>query len=90
MKIFGVSLGTGLAIGVGAAILTPVAIPMIAAVVKPMAKAGIKSGILLYEKGRLLAEETKESMEDLTAEAKSELHAVKPKTTETKTSKSTS
>ena len=64
---------TGLAIGVGTAILAPVVIPMIASIAKPMAKAAIKGGIMLYEKNRELIAEATEVVEDLVAEAKAEL-----------------
>lgn len=69
----GMRLGTGLAIGAVAVILGPVIVPVAAGVVKSLAKAGIKGGMILYEKGKVLAEETREAVEDLTAEAKSEL-----------------
>lgn len=69
----GVKLGTGLAIGIGALILAPAAIPVAAAIVRPLVKATIKSGMILLEKGREIAAETMEVIEDLTAEAKSEL-----------------
>jgi hypothetical protein len=64
---------TGLAIGIGAAILAPVIIPMVAAIVKPLAKATIKGGLILYERGKEVVAETGEMVEDLVAEARSEL-----------------
>jgi hypothetical protein len=67
---------TGLAIGVGTAILAPVVIPMIASIAKPLAKAAIKGGIMLYEKNRELIAEATEVVEDLVAEAKAELDTV--------------
>jgi hypothetical protein len=45
----------------------------VAAVVKPVAKAAIKSAILLFEKTTELIAEAKESVEDLAAEAHAEL-----------------
>jgi hypothetical protein len=45
----------------------------VAAVVKPVAKASIKSAILLFEKTTELIAEAKESVEDLAAEAHAEL-----------------
>jgi hypothetical protein len=63
----------GLAIGVGTAILAPVVIPMVASIAKPLAKAAIKGGIMLYEKNRELIAEATEVVEDLVAEAKAEL-----------------
>ncbi|MGD0885558.1 MAG: DUF5132 domain-containing protein [Thermodesulfovibrionales bacterium] len=64
---------TGLAIGIGAAVLAPAVLPVIASVAKPAAKAAIKGGILLFEKGREAIAEAGEVVEDLVAEVKSEL-----------------
>ncbi|MCU0580421.1 MAG: DUF5132 domain-containing protein [Desulfobacterota bacterium] len=64
---------TGLAIGIGSSILAPVVIPVLASVVKPMAKAAIKGGVLVYQKGREMAAEAQEVVEDLVAEVKAEL-----------------
>jgi hypothetical protein len=69
----GIKVGTGLAIGIGALILAPAVIPGLAAVVKPIAKATIKSGLILVEKTMVLIAEAKETLEDLTAEAQAEL-----------------
>jgi len=69
----GLNWGTGLIIGAASVILAPVVLPVVAGVVKSLTKAGIKGGMVLYEKGRLFAEETKETVEDLTEEAKAEL-----------------
>lgn len=64
---------SGLAFGIGAAVIAPVVIPVLSAGVKPMAKVAIKEGIQLYEKGRELMAEARETMEDLVAEARSEI-----------------
>lgn len=64
---------TGLAIGIGTIVLAPVVIPVLAGVTKPLAKAAIKGGIILFEKGREAFAEVGEVMEDLVAEAKSEM-----------------
>jgi hypothetical protein len=69
---------TGLAIGIGSSILAPVVVPILASVVKPMAKAAIKGGFLLYQKGREVAAETQEVVEDLVAEARAELEEAGP------------
>ena len=77
MAIFGNGLKgnimTGLGIGIGIAVLGPVLIPVVASIAKPLAKAAIKGGVLLYEKGRETVAEAGEVIEDLVAEAKSEL-----------------
>lgn len=64
---------TGLAIGIGAMVFAPAVVPVISAVAKPLAKALIKTGILTYEKGREAFAEVSELVEDLTAEARTEL-----------------
>lgn len=69
----GFKLGTGIAIGVGALIVAPALIPALSAVVKPLAKASIKGGMVLFEKALELAAETREIVEDMTAEARAEL-----------------
>lgn len=69
----GLKVGTGLAIGVGAILLAPVVIPAVAAIVKPLVKAGIKGGLVLYEKSIVAIAEAKEVIEDLAAEARAEV-----------------
>jgi hypothetical protein len=64
---------TGLAIGIGAAVLGPTVLPVLASVAKPVAKAAIKGGIVLFEKGKETFAEMGEVVEDLVAEAKAEL-----------------
>lgn len=65
--------GKGLAIGLGAAILAPVALAVLSGAGRPLARAAIKSGILVYEKGRETVAEFGEVMEDLAAEARAEI-----------------
>ncbi len=67
-------LGTVVVIGVGL-LVAPVVIPVIAAVARPVAKAAIKGGIMIYEKGSELCAEVAEAVEDLAAEARSEVQA---------------
>jgi hypothetical protein len=66
---------SGIGFGIGAAIIAPIVLPILSAGVKPMAKAMIKEGIMLYEKGKEVVEETRETVEDLIAEARSEVEA---------------
>ncbi len=66
---------TGLAIGIGAAILAPTVLPAVANAAKPLIKAAIKSGIIIFEKGKETAAELGEVFEDIVAEAKSEMAA---------------
>lgn len=64
---------SGLLIGVGAAVLAPVVLPILASIARPLAKATIKSGLMLYEKGRETLAEAGEMVEDLVAEARAEM-----------------
>lgn len=77
MKLIGIPSGTqllpGLAIGAAVVLIAPVVLPVIAGVVKSLAKAGIKGGLILFEKGKVAVAEAQETIEDLTAEAKAEL-----------------
>jgi hypothetical protein len=63
----------GLAIGIGASVVGPVVIPILASVAKPLTKAAIKGGYLLFEKGKETLAEAQEVIEDLVAEAKAEM-----------------
>lgn len=63
----------GIVATIGAAILAPIVIPALAGAAKPLAKAAIKEGLLLSEKGKEFFAEATEVFEDLVAEAKAEL-----------------
>lgn len=69
----GMQLITGLAIGAAVVLLAPVVVPVVAGVAKSLTKAGIKGGLILYEKGKVAVAEAREMVEDLTAEAQAEL-----------------
>jgi len=74
MKVFGTSLNpTTLAVGAGAVLLAPIVIPFVAGIMRPVAKTAIKGGLLAYEKAKVITTEAIESLEDLAAEAKSEI-----------------
>ena len=62
-----------LGIGIVAAVLVPIALPVVARAAKPLAKAMVKSGIIVFEKGRAAVAELGEVMEDVVAEAKAEI-----------------
>lgn len=64
---------TGLAIGVGAALLTPSIRSLLAEAGKPLAKAAVKGGLMLFEKGREVFAEVGEHFEDIVAEVKHEM-----------------
>ncbi len=57
-----------IAIGMGVVVLAPAVIPL----VKPLAKAAIKSGVSFYEKTKGAIAETGEAIGDIVAEAKAE------------------
>jgi hypothetical protein len=74
MRILGNGLNVGsLAVGAGVILLAPVVLPVVGAVLKPLAKAVIKGGIMAYEGAKVSVAETKETIEDLAAEAKTEI-----------------
>jgi hypothetical protein len=75
MNLFGNGLrfGGAAAIGAAAVLLAPIVLPVIASVLKPVAKGVIKGGILAYEGAMVALAETKETIEDLAAEAKAEI-----------------
>jgi hypothetical protein len=64
---------TTMAIGAGAVLLAPVLLPMAASVLRPVAKAAIKGGILAFENAKVAVAETKETFEDIAAEARAEV-----------------
>ena len=66
-------IGGSLALGIGAIILAPVITSALSAVARPLLKAGIKGGIILYQKTRVILAETSETIGDLVEEAKAEL-----------------
>ncbi|MCP4118584.1 MAG: DUF5132 domain-containing protein [Desulfobacteraceae bacterium] len=76
MKLYKV----GSAVAIGVAVVA--ALPVVAAVAKPIAKKAVKEGLLFYEKTKIFVAETIEDMEDLAAEAKSEAAGMKSEKTE--------
>jgi len=74
-------IGTPILLGIGILILAPVIAPVAASIVKPLAKATIKTGLSLVQKGRELISEAAEAFEDITAEVKAELIAERAGTT---------
>jgi hypothetical protein len=63
----------GLIAGIGAVILAPVLLPLVAGVGKPLVKAAIKGGISAYERTKGALAEAGETWEDIVAEARAEL-----------------
>lgn len=68
--IFKGGAGSGLAVGVGAAILAPVVLPVVGRIVKPVAMAALRTGISLY---RETSTEVSRVATDLYREAEADL-----------------
>ncbi|MGD2055313.1 MAG: DUF5132 domain-containing protein [Gammaproteobacteria bacterium] len=66
-------LTKGIAIGIGAAVVAPLAYSMLSGSGRPLARAALKAGILLFEKAHETAAELGEVFDDLVAEAQAEL-----------------
>lgn len=62
-----------LAIGAGVVLVAPVVLPLVGEVAKPVAKAVVKGALMTYEGVKVALVEAKESLEDITAEAKAEV-----------------
>jgi Protein of unknown function (DUF5132) len=75
MKLGDVRISSGVLIGAGVVLLAPVVIPVIAGLLRPVLKAGIKTGLITYHKVKEVTAEAVESVEDLAAEAKAEMAA---------------
>jgi hypothetical protein len=76
MKLLGIGLGFNVAtvaIGAAAVMFGPALLAMAGSAAKPVLKAGIKGGLLFYDKSKQMISEAKESLEDLAAEAKAEI-----------------
>lgn len=71
----GQSWPSSILLGAAAVILAPVVVPALVAGMRPLAKAAIKGGVMVYDKTRELVAEAGEQMSDLVAEARSELAA---------------
>jgi hypothetical protein len=65
----GGNIVTGLAIGIGAAVLAPAVAPAL----RPLAKSVIKAGLVAYDQGRAMLAELNEMTGDIVAEARNEI-----------------
>jgi hypothetical protein len=63
----------GVIASVGAVLLAPVILPVVAGIGKPIAKSIIKGGLVAYEKSKGAFAELGETWEDIVAEAKAEI-----------------
>lgn len=75
----GGQMGFGIALGIGATMLIPTLSKVVAGAARPLMKESMKGGMYLTEKGKVLLAEAKESLEDLSAEVKSEKSAEEKK-----------
>jgi hypothetical protein len=65
----GGNIVTSVAIGVGAAVVAPLVVP----VFRPLAKSVIKAGLIAYDQGRAALAELNERTGDIVSEARSEM-----------------
>ncbi len=72
---FGSAWVPSVLVGVGVALVAPVVVPALAAGRRPLAKAVIKGGIMVYDKGAEALAEAGEQLSDLVAEVRSEIDA---------------
>ncbi len=70
------------AVGLGISILVPLALKVLAPVVRPLARSTLKAGILAYEKGRETVAELGEVVDDLVAEVHEELQEAREREAE--------
>ncbi|MDD3581730.1 MAG: DUF5132 domain-containing protein [Desulfobacca sp.] len=64
--------GTSILVGAGVALVAPVILPAVATIIRPVAKATIKGGLMLADKVKEIAAEASEQVSDLVAEARAE------------------
>lgn len=72
---FGSSWVSSALVGVGVALVAPIVVPALAAGMRPLAKAVLKGGMMVYDKGTEVFAEAGEQFSDLVAEVRSELNA---------------
>ncbi|MBN1105193.1 MAG: DUF5132 domain-containing protein [Deltaproteobacteria bacterium] len=71
MKL-GMNVGT-IALGAAAVLFGPAILTAAGGLARSLVKSGIKGSILAYEKGKVMIAEARESVEDITAEARAEI-----------------
>ena len=67
------NIGSGLAVGIGVAVVAPLLAPVIGGVVRPLAKTAIRAGLLAVDAGREGLARLEEAAGDMAAEARAEL-----------------
>ena len=66
-----VELIPGILIGIGA-MLAPKLVPQLGTALRPLVKSAVRAGYALVDKGREMAAETSEQLQDIVAEVKAE------------------
>lgn len=66
-------VGRGLLLGITAVVLAPIILPVVTRAARPLASAAVKTGMILYERGREAIAEAQEVFEDVVAEVRAEL-----------------
>ncbi|MCG8686592.1 MAG: DUF5132 domain-containing protein, partial [Desulfobacterales bacterium] len=61
------------AVGAGVVLLAPVVLPIVGSIAKPLIKGVVKGALVTYEGAKVAVAECKETLEDITAEAKAEI-----------------
>lgn len=72
-EMFKGDIGPGLAVGIGVAVVAPLLAPVIGGVVRPLAEAVVKAGLLAVDAGREGLARLEEAIGDMAAEARAEL-----------------
>jgi hypothetical protein len=76
MRIFNVNIGLNpgtILLGAAAVVIAPMVLTVAGGVLRSLAKAGIKGGIMAVEKSKELAAETQSTLHSITDEARAEL-----------------
>jgi hypothetical protein len=74
LPLIGLKVSTGtLALGALAFMAAPQILAAVGNIVRPVAKTGIKGGMIVYDKGKDMFSGTVDSIQDVASEARSEL-----------------
>jgi hypothetical protein len=74
LPLIGLKVSTGtLALGALAFMAAPQILAAVGSVVRPVAKTGIKGGMIVYDKGKDMFSGTVDSIQDVASEVRSEL-----------------
>jgi hypothetical protein len=74
LPLIGLKVSTGtLALGALAFMAAPQILAAVGRIVRPVAKTGIKGGMIVYDKGKDMFSGTVDSIQDVASEARSEI-----------------